>query len=108
MDVSLHFHVPESGEAKFIVNGHTLSYRASTHDLSILDKTANVPPIAGTVKLRILADRASLEIFAQEGLQTMPIFTLPVAGDLGFQIDAPKEWKFDLVEVYPLKSAWRR
>jgi fructan beta-fructosidase len=70
-------------------------------------KEAKVKPVDGRLRLRLLVDKTSLEIFVNDGQAYMPIKTLP--GDKG---QSSIEFFTDDVvtvknmTVNPLKSIW--
>lgn len=105
MDVALRLRVPASGLLSLFINGQEIRYDAATYELSALGKIAKVESISGKIELRVLADRASIEIFAQGGLVSMPLFVLPT-GATGFRIATTGDWKVERLEVYSMKSAW--
>ncbi|MFZ4506651.1 MAG: glycoside hydrolase family 32 protein [Fimbriimonas sp.] len=105
VDIEGVWSVPASGRLTLRVNGVSISVDAATKRLSALDRQAEVDLTSGKLKLRILADRASIEIFAQDGLVTMPLFVLPVASAFrGVQIERLGQWN-GRPSVYELKSA---
>ena len=53
------------------VRGTPVTYDASTHTLSCLGKFVELLPPANRVKLRVLVDRTSIELFAQDGRYVM-------------------------------------
>lgn len=61
------------------VHGVGISYDAITQTLSCLGRTAYVPSPKGVHQLRILVDRTSFEIFANDGLVSMSTCRLPTA-----------------------------
>jgi fructan beta-fructosidase len=104
MDVSVAFR--PKGIVDFLANGHELKYDSDMQTLDVLGKSAHIAPDQnGLVNLRILADRASLEIFGQHGLVYMPMFLLPVDASNGFSILSGQE-VISRLEVFRLKSAW--
>jgi sucrose-6-phosphate hydrolase SacC (GH32 family) len=59
-------------EVGFNLRGNPLVYNVSQKTLSCRNKAVEVAPAAGNIKLHMLVDRTSIEIFPNEGL--MPIF----------------------------------
>lgn len=106
LDMSARFVVPESGVLALTVNGRTISYDVASHTLQALGKRANVPPVLDRLDLRILADRTSIEIYAQSGLVNMPLFTLPETPERGIRVQTSRGWKTEKLDVYELKSCW--
>lgn len=106
MDVVLTAQVTDSGSFTLVANGHSITYDASKRLLGCLDKSALVEPLDHKVRLRVLVDRASIEIFAQEGSVSMPIFVLPVKGPRGLRVERSGPVEYERLEVYPMTSAW--
>lgn len=98
----------QAREIGFQVRGIPVTYDVARGELSCLDRKAAVRLTDGKLRLRILVDRASLEIFAEDGLVYMPMGVL-------FKEDAPALELFARggtariadCEVRPLKSAWK-
>jgi len=93
------------------VNGTAITYDAAKDTLQALGKeVAGISGLqAGTrindsrhVELRILADRVSIEIYAQHGLVNMPLYVLPTSNERGVRVTGSAE----RLDVYELKSAW--
>ncbi len=104
-DATLQFTVPPTGRLNLVANGHPISYDAGSHELRCLDRVAHVDVTDGRLKLRILADRSSLEIYAQDGLTNMAMFLLPVPGARGLEAQVPADWKLEKSTVFELKPA---
>ncbi|NDJ11190.1 MAG: glycoside hydrolase family 32 protein [Acidobacteriia bacterium] len=66
-------------------------------------------PATGILKLRIVVDRSTLEVFAQDGLVAMTDLTYPPVGASNIELiaDGPAPRRTE-VELWPLTSAWRR
>ncbi len=57
----------------FIIRGVPVTYDVATATLTCEDRAASLPLVDGILRLRILLDRASLEIFGADGLTALPI-----------------------------------
>jgi fructan beta-fructosidase len=98
------------GKAREIVlsvRGEPIRYDVKAKTLSCLGRTATVEPIDGRVKLRVLVDRTTIEIFAAGGRVTMGSCFLPNPADRSLALstrggDAVAEE----LSIHPLKSAW--
>jgi fructan beta-fructosidase len=108
MDISARFKVPSEGSLTLTVNGRSIRYDARTHVLEALGKRAEVDPGSGRLDLRILVDRASIEVYAQNGLINMPLYVPPGSEATGLKIDSNGTWEPERLEVYELKSAWAK
>ncbi len=70
----------DPGQAKQIaltIRGTTIEYDVSKKELKLLGKTAPLAPIDGKVRLRVLIDRSSIEVFANDGIATMSSCFIP-------------------------------
>ena len=113
-DVDLTFKPGPTGKMDFAVNGTDILYIADNHELRTLDVisgkpvSVSIPPIAGVVHLRFFVDRASIEIFGQDGLIYMPFVTYPGHGtDQYLDLKAAgKEWRIQQMRVYAMLSGW--
>ena len=63
----------EASEVAMVIRGVPVTYSAKNSELRCLDKKAGLPMTDGRVRLRLLIDRASIEIFANEGQLYMPM-----------------------------------
>jgi sucrose-6-phosphate hydrolase SacC (GH32 family) len=96
-----------AGEVGFNLRGNPLVYNVSQKTLSCKDKTVQVELDDAKIRLHILVDRTSIEIFPNKGL--MPIF-------LCFPLDTEnksleifargRQAKIQNLEVCKLKSIW--
>jgi len=92
----------------FVVRGIEVAYDPTAQKLTCVDKSAPLSPIDGTIKLELLIDRTSIEIFANEGEVYMPMGVIPTADNLSTRIlveGGPV--KLDTLEIHPLKSVWQ-
>src|SRR5260221_12133582 len=66
-------------------------------------------PLDGKVRLQILADRTSLEIFGNDGVGYMPMPSIPKEEDKSLAVFARGgAAKFPSLYVVELRSAWKR
>ncbi len=109
IDIETEFTAGDTGQLHLTINGVQVTYDQDTYTLKVLDKMASLP-IGHDHKLRILADRASLEIYADDGLVCMPIFTLPTDQPHGvtWRTEGAADWKFKKFEAYDLASVWQK
>ena len=87
--------------------GTELTYSVKTNTISCLGKSAVVEPIDGKVKLEILVDRTSIEIFANEGKVVLSsCFTPEENADGIYLYNIGGEILVEKLEIYPLKSMY--
>ena len=72
-DISAVFEPGNAAEFGMTVGGLTITYNTAAKELRCEDKTAPLSPSDGKIKLRLLVDRLSVEIFANEGRVYMPM-----------------------------------
>ena len=83
-------------------------YTVKTKTLTCLGKSAVVEPVDGIIKLEILLDRASLEIFANDGKIAMSSsFTSTEKADKIYLFNIGGEILVEKLEVFPMKSIWQ-
>jgi sucrose-6-phosphate hydrolase SacC (GH32 family) len=88
--------------------GEPIRYDAKAATLHCLGRSAPLAPQAGRIKLRVLVDRTSIEIFANGGLVTMCSCFLPDPADRSLSLSAEGgEATAPSLTLYALKSAWR-
>jgi fructan beta-fructosidase len=97
-----------AGQIVLGVRGESIRYDAKAKTLTCLGKTAPVQPKDGVVTLRVLVDRASIEIFAADGRVTMATCFLPNQADRSLKLSAQGgEAKIKSLAIHPLKSIWQ-
>jgi sucrose-6-phosphate hydrolase SacC (GH32 family) len=101
----------EPGEAAafgFRIRGEAVRFSVKDKQLTCLGKTAPLEPEAGRLKLQILVDRTSLEVFANDGRVAMTSCFLPKAGDkdLEFYVEGGPV-KLSSLQAIELRTAWR-
>ena len=78
-------------------------------EISCLGRSANLSPVKGVVTLRILLDRTSLEVFANDGKVSMTSCLLPAQQDTLLELYAKgAEAHVESLTVHNLRSAWHR
>ncbi len=97
----------DASEVGFTLRGTPLVYNAKDKTLSTADRKIDLPAINGKIKLHILIDRVSIEIFANDGWKSIL---------MGFPIDADNKTleiftkngqaKIQILNIWNLKSIW--
>ena len=90
------------------VRGVAIECDLRQRTLSCLDKTAPLPLTDGVIRLRVLVDRTTIEIFAADGQVYMPMSVLPADEDrsLALSVSGGTATANNL-EVFELQSAWK-
>jgi fructan beta-fructosidase len=106
-DIDAKFDVGDADEFGFLINGYSVKYNVEKNELSCGRPKAELKPIDGKVRLRILVDRVSIEVFANEGRVYMPIRAIPQPDERGLEVFTKGgKTKLENLEIYELKSVW--
>jgi fructan beta-fructosidase len=109
-DIKVEFTIPRGAATVGIkVGGTPVTFDVKASELICQDVKAPFKPVAGQIKLRVLADRGILEIFADDGRVYMPV-AVPVSpepGRLSLFAKGDGAVKASLV-VYRMRSMWSR
>ncbi len=100
----------EPGQAKevgFGIRGETLTYSATDERLTLMGSDASLPPANGAVKLRMIVDRGSVEVYANQGEVTFTKLFDPRPSNLNLELFSKGgRAKIRPMEVYRLQSIW--
>lgn len=95
-------------EISFNLRGVAVTYDTKKQTLSCLGKTAALPLENGKIRLRMLVDRTSVDIFGNDGQLYMPMGVVLAPDNKSFAISAKGgEVQINSMETYELKSAWK-
>lgn len=99
------------GDAKeigFNLRGVAVRYDVEKQELSCLDRKAALKRANGKIRLRLLVDRTSVDIFGNDGELYMPMGTIIPADKTALEIYAKGgSAQISSLKVYDLKSAWK-
>jgi fructan beta-fructosidase len=106
-DIRADIAIGEAAELGFVVRGIPVVYDAGKKTLTCQDYSASLEPKLGRVRLRILVDRASLEIFGNDGRLYMPIGLLLPENDRSLRLFARGGSALtETLKINALKSIW--
>jgi sucrose-6-phosphate hydrolase SacC (GH32 family) len=108
VELRAEFEPGDASEVIFNVRGATIAYDVKKQELVVNGHRAPAPLRNGKQRLIIFCDRTGLEVFASDGLTYVPMPSQPKFDDLniGIQVNGGGV-KFNSLDVYELKSAWR-
>ena len=108
LDIDAEFAVGDAKEIVFTIRGQTVQYKVPEKRLRSIETDAPMDPVGDRVKLRILVDRTSLEVFGNEGQVSLTNAFLadPDRKDLSLTA-AGGTARIVKLDVYELKSAWK-
>ena len=100
----------EPGQARevgFRIRGETLTYSATDERLTFMESDASLPTANGSVKLRMIVDWGSVEVYANQGEVTFTKLFYPAPSNMNLELFAKGGTaKIRAMEVYRLQSIW--
>lgn len=106
-DVRAEFELGAAGHIVLQAYGVSMVCDATTQRLSCQGRSVPLPTAGNRVKLRVLVDRTSLEIFAGDGLVSMAFCFVPPTTDAQLSILAERgPVRIVSLDVSELKSIW--
>ena len=91
------------------IRGELVQWNVAGETLSCLGSFAPLAPENGRIKLQVLVDRTSLEVFGNDGRVVLTSCFLPPEENMGLEIYATGgSGSIVSAEVYPLRSIWPR
>ena len=116
LDITAEFQLPPSGAAAagvaelafgFEIGGLSIAYAAAAQSLTCQNETVPLPPEGDVIRLRILVDRGSLEIFGNGGAISMVIGLVPDNNHQTLSVFSRNGTiKLRLLEVCEVKTIW--
>lgn len=95
-------------EVGFKIRGVPVVYNVAAQTLTCQGKTASLPLVNRRIRLRLLVDRTTLEIFGNDGRIYMPISILPKDEDRSLEFYARGgDARIRSLDAFELKSVWR-
>ncbi|MFL5339099.1 MAG: GH32 C-terminal domain-containing protein [Gemmataceae bacterium] len=106
-DIRAEIELAGAEEVGIVVRGIPVTYDVKKRELTCKTVKAALMPIDGRIRLRILVDRGSIEVFANDGRVALSVGVIPNDRDLGLTTICRGEAKARVLEVAELRSAWR-
>jgi fructan beta-fructosidase len=107
VDIKAEIVVGIAKEFGFVINGMQISYNLKSEQLSVGEEQAKVAPENGKIRLRILVDRVSIEVFANDGRVYMPVSSDIEGEEKGLKIFTKgRATRIRSLDVHELKSIW--
>jgi fructan beta-fructosidase len=108
-DIEAELSESDDGLARFDLLGGVVEYDFAMGMLRCQDVVAPLAPINGVVRLRILVDRGSIEVFGNDGLVAVSKGFTPKQSEPPLGLSAPRgKAVAKRLEVHSLKSIWNR
>lgn len=100
----------EPGQAKqvgFRIRGETLTYSVTDERLAFMESDASLPMADGTVELRMIVDRGSVEVYANRGEITFTKLFYPDPSNMDLELFSNGgSARIRAMEAYRLQSIW--
>ncbi len=107
LDLTAELAPGDVAELGFKLRGITVSYDAKKQELRCNDNKAALKPVDGKIRLRLMVDRTSIDIFGNDGRLYMPMGMIVPQDNLSLEVYAQGgSAKITALEVHELKSAW--
>ena len=107
LDVNAEFDVADNGELAFNVRGNKFTWTATNNQLKGLERSMPLAPVNGRLKLRLLIDRTSIEVFGNDGAVVMSSCFLPKGSIQTTPFSISGQFaKVAAFSPYQMKSAW--
>jgi len=107
-DIHAEFIPGNAAEFGFVIRGVPVTYNAKEQQLTCKDCQAVLNPRNGKIRLRILVDRTSIEIFGNDGGIYMPIGVIPPDENRSLEVFSKGgSVKVNSLNVYELHSVWK-
>lgn len=106
-DISAEFSIGDATQIGFEIRGIPIVYNVKDETISAKKVTAPCKSKNGKIKLRLLVDRTSIEIFINEGEYYMPVGSIPDDNNMSLKVFAEGgEAQIIKLEINELNSAW--
>jgi sucrose-6-phosphate hydrolase SacC (GH32 family) len=103
IDMSIDF-IP-TGSLTLTIRGIEVKYNKRKEEFIIGKSSIAAPAVDGKVKLRLLLDRASIELFANDGAAVATSYAVPAADNKSISISAADDVKINSIIINELKSS---
>ena len=101
-------HPGDAQETGFVIRDIPVVYHVQKQELSCQKKTAPLKTVDGRIRLEILVDRTSIEIFANDGRMYMPIGVILADNSESLEIFTKGgDVEVESLEIHEVHSAWR-
>ena len=100
--------VGDAEEVGFIIRGVPVLYHAAKHQVTCGRMSGALRPVEGKIRLELLVDRASIELFGNSGETYLVAGMIPPDDNTSLElISKGGTATVTSLEVYELRSAWR-
>ncbi len=107
-DIHTEIEINDSSEFAFDIRGEKVEYSAKSKQIKAFARTTKLEPINKRVKIRLLIDRTSIEVFGNDGIISMSSCFLPDPSNDNISVYAIEgKSKIITLIVHELNSIWQ-
>jgi sucrose-6-phosphate hydrolase SacC (GH32 family) len=107
LEISAELTAGDATDLGFNLRGVTVNYDTKKQELSCSGKKAALKLADGKIRLRLMVDRTSVDIFGNDGRLYMPMGVIVPQDSVALQVYAKGgSAKINRLEVHELRSAW--
>lgn len=107
LDLTTDLGLGSAQEVGFNLRGVKVTYDVKQQEVHCLDKHARLKPVEGRIRLRLMLDRTSIDIFGNDGRLYMPMGVIVPQDNLSLEVYAKEGTaSINSLDIYELKSAW--
>lgn len=108
VDLTADISCGDATEIGFNLRGLNIRYDVKRRELACLDRTAILKMVNHKIRLRLLVDRTSVDIFGNDGALYMPMANLVSQSNRSLEVYAAGgSAEINSLNVWDLKSAWQ-
>ena len=109
LDISAEIAPQNAQEVDFTLRGVPVKYDVQKQQLTCHGKTATLALVDGKIRLRMLVDRTSIDIFGNDGRLYMPMGMILAQDNRSLAVESKGgAARINSLEVYEMKSAWKK
>lgn len=108
IDLTTEFMPGDAAEVGFNLRGVTVNFDARKNEISCRDQKAALKPLDGKVRLRLMVDRTSVDVFGNDGRLYMSVGVIVPPDNFSLELFAKGGTaRIKSLKLYELKSGWR-
>ena len=108
LDINVEFELDDAAEFGFRIKGKEIKYNSENQTISGDGVKTDLLPVDGKIRLRVLVDRLSIEIYANDGRIYMPVRAYPEEKPSQLEIFTDDDVTVNSLIVKELKSIWNK
>ncbi|MEM1506921.1 MAG: glycoside hydrolase family 32 protein [Candidatus Bathyarchaeia archaeon] len=108
LDVRVEFQIEAGSEFGLIIRGIPVTYNVMSERITCLNRSAPLKPNDGKIRLQVLVDKTSIEVFGNDGAIILSVGAIFDSSDRLLEAySRGGKTKVKLLEIYELSSVWR-